>query len=279
MSLALAHRASKTSPASLGAWASACLRAELETYPKPGLVSHRDCGAHRDMDASLLRLSATTLEPFFADLAAAGAAHAEMDDLRRIGIAAEKAMLRATGGVNTHRGAIFGLGLLCAAAGLRQRLGLNGRLGDIVTQRWGRAIGAATPNAASNGAVAGRRFRVGGARAEAAAGFPSVYAIALPALRSAHRMAPDDAEAARVQTCLALIAQLDDTNLLHRGGAAGLAFAQDAATGFLAAGGIAAPDWLMRVAAIHADFVTRNLSPGGAADLLAMALFLEPLEA
>lgn len=278
MSLTLTRHAAKTAPAALGAWASACLRAELETYPKPGLVSHRDNGAHHDMNAPLLRLSATTLEPFFADLAAAGAANAEMDDLRQIGIAAEAAMLAATAGVNTHRGAIFGLGLLCAAAGLRQAQGVNLRLGDLVAHRWGKAIGAAPSYAVSNGAIAGRRFRVGGARAEAAAGFPSIYAIALPALRAGSRMAPDDAEAARVQTCMALIAQLNDTNLLHRGSAVGLAFAQDAATYFLAAGGISSPGWSMRAEAIHADFVARNLSPGGAADLLAMALFLNPLE-
>ncbi|MCB8877125.1 triphosphoribosyl-dephospho-CoA synthase MdcB [Acidisoma silvae] len=280
MSLTLAHPAFKTSSESLGAWASACLVAELETYPKPGLVSHRDQGAHHDMNAALLRLSARSLEPFFSHLAAAGAEDADLDQLRRIGIVAEQAMLRATGGVNTHRGAIFGLGLLCAAMGLRQaHSNITLRLGELVAFRWGMAIADAPANMASNGAIVARRFRVGGARAEAVAGFPSAYAIALPALRAGRRMAPENAEAERIQACMALIAQLDDTNLLHRGGATGLAFAQDAATGFLAAGGIAAPDWHRRAEAIHAAFVARNLSPGGTADLLAMALFLDPLEA
>src|SRR5262249_15290708 len=94
---------------------SALLR-ELAAWPKPGLVSHVDSGSHADMDAALLRASAETLRPFFAELARAGREGADMACLRIIGLRAEAAMLAVTGGVNTHRGAIFGLGLLCAAA-------------------------------------------------------------------------------------------------------------------------------------------------------------------
>ena len=97
--------------------ASAALVAELETWPKPGLVSHVDSGSHDDMDHTTFRRSTAAIRPFFASLAIAGAAGAEMERLRQIGRDAEDAMLAATGGVNTHRGAIFGLGLLCAAAG------------------------------------------------------------------------------------------------------------------------------------------------------------------
>jgi triphosphoribosyl-dephospho-CoA synthase len=70
-----------------------------------------------------------------------------------------------------------------------------------------------------------------------------------------------------------LIAAVDDTNLLHRGGEAGLAFAQHTARDFIARGGVGAPDWLARAEAAHRAFVARRLSPGGAADLLAMSLF------
>ena len=104
-------------PAQLGRLATECLHLELETYPTPGLVSPVDSGAHMDMNVALMRRSADALEPYFVELAAAGAAGAEMAELRCIGVAAEFAMLDATGGVNAHRGAIFGLGLLSAAAG------------------------------------------------------------------------------------------------------------------------------------------------------------------
>lgn len=263
----------------IGDLAAACLWREVETYPKPGLVSQVDSGAHRDMDAALLLRSADALRPFFADLAEAGAAGAEMNRLRVIGIDAEQAMLKVTGGVNTHRGAIFGLGLLCAAAGFRDTYHLKHPLGDIITERWGDSILSGPVPFRSHGAEAARRYGAGGARLEAAQGFPAIYGIGLPALRAARATMPADEEAARVQACMALIAAVDDTNLLHRGGAAGLAFAQSQAMTFMAAGGVTQPDWRPQAIAIHRAFMVRNLSPGGCADLLAMTIFVDRLEA
>ncbi|WP_234686007.1 triphosphoribosyl-dephospho-CoA synthase MdcB [Bradyrhizobium monzae] len=262
----------------LGHLASHCLKLEVETYPKPGLVSHVDNGAHRDMDAGLLCLSADTLTPFFRELAAAGAEGAGMNRLRAIGVAAERAMLAATCGVNTHRGAIFGLGLLCAAAGYRNAVGIRKSLGRLVSERWGEDILSGPVSLRSHGAVAARRYGAGGARAEAADGFPSVYDIALPALHAARKLAPQDEEAVRLQTCMRLITEVNDTNLLHRGGPEGLRFAQASASTFLAAGGVGSPGWRRRAADLHHAFVARNLSPGGSADLLAMTLFVIRLE-
>lgn len=263
----------------LGRLASLCLNLEVATFPKPGLVSHIDNGAHRDMDAILLCRSAHALRPFFQDLAVAGAAGAGMDRLRAIGIAAERTMLEVTCGVNTHRGAIFGLGLLCAAAGYRKAHGVRRPLGRLIAERWGEAIVAGPVCLRSHGAIAGRLYGAGGARAEAASGFPSVYDLALPALLAGRRLAPHDDEAARIQACMTLVATVTDTNLLHRGGAEGLRYAQDCASAFLALGGVGCPDWRARAFEIHQAFVARNLSPGGSADLLAMALFADRLEA
>jgi len=205
--------------------------------------------------------------------------------LRAIGLRAEAAMLTATGGINTHRGAIFGLGLLCAAAGTTTCFSddgtvyASGKLGVIVARRWGDEIRRGPIPLHSHGSTVLRRYGAGGARAEAAAGFPSLYDIGLPALRSGHVLAPeDDAGAAAVQACFALIAAVRDTNLLHRGGADGARYAAEAAAGFLSVGGVGAPDWRVRAATVHEGFVARHLSPGGCADLLAMTLFVDALE-
>jgi triphosphoribosyl-dephospho-CoA synthase len=262
----------------IGWLAADCLRREIWTYPKPGLVSHIDQGAHPDMDCALLEASAETLRPYFQQLADAGGGNAGMNVLRRIGVAAEAGMLRCTAGVNTHRGAIFGLGLLCAAAGLRHASGLEMSLGQIVTARWGADIAAGPRIQASHGTIVQQRYGAGGARAEAAGGFPALYAVALPALRQGRGLAPMDEQAARVHCCMALIASVDDTNLLHRGGPAGLAFAQASARRFLAAGGVGQPGWRAQAQAMHGTFIARNLSPGGCADLLGMALFLDAQE-
>jgi triphosphoribosyl-dephospho-CoA synthase len=260
----------------IAAQAEQCLRLEVETWPKPGLVSHVDSGSHDDMDVNTFRRSASALRPYFAKLAAAGAQGVSMAVLRRIGVRAECAMMAVTGGVNTHRGAIFGVGLLCAAAGAQAALQCQPHvdLGSLVTRHWGSDIGAGPRPVDSHGVVAAHRYGAGGARVEAALGFPSVYEIGVPALREAARVAPGDEEAMRVQACFALIAVVEDTNLLHRGGSEGLRFAQRTAQDFLKQGGIAHPQWRASARAAHSAFVARNLSPGGSADLLAMSLFV-----
>lgn len=274
----LAHQAG-ISTAWIMATAQECLRLEVDTWPKPGLVSHVDAGSHTDMTAATFYSSAAAIRPFLGALFEAGAADAGMPELRRIGMDAERAMLAATGGVNTHRGAIFGLGLLCAAAGARNA-GLasrQSRLGDVVRDRWGRDILMGPRPTDTHGAIVARKYGYSGAREQAALGFPSVYRLALPVLSDASLDAHDPSSI-RIQACFALIAATEDSNLLHRGGLEGLRFAQRSAQSFLDEGGIALPDWRERAAAIHRSFVQRRLSPGGAADLLAMSLFVRQLE-
>lgn len=263
----------------VGQLAEQCLRLEVETWPKPGLVSHVDNGSHADMDAMTFRRSAEALRPYFSEFVAAGAQAAPMTALRKIGLRAERAMLEATSGINTHRGAIFGLGLLCAAAGWRKVNpgGNTSSLGEVVARRWGNDILGGPRLTTSHGETAHRRYGAGGARQEAADGFPSIYGIGLRALEEARNDMDGDAEAARVQACFALIAAVEDTNLLHRGGIAGLRFAQQTTRAFLRRGGIGQMEWRRHAEAIHRAFVERLLSPGGAADLLAMSLFVSAL--
>jgi triphosphoribosyl-dephospho-CoA synthase len=266
--------------------AKAALLAELETWPKPGLVSHVDSGSHIDMDASTFRASAMAIAPFYDQLAVAGAAGSGMNTLREIGVEAERAMMAATCGVNTHRGAIFGLGLICAAAGAvwsgAAGAGLQWRanvLGATVRQRWGQAIIRGPIPLHSHGTNVLRLFGAGGARAQAAAGFPHAIEVGLPALRLGRMLAHDDPEAARVQSFFAILASIEDTNLLYRGGIDGLRYAQEAAAAFLGQGGVEQPNWREQAGAVHRAFVDRRLSPGGCADLLAITVLLDALEA
>jgi triphosphoribosyl-dephospho-CoA synthase len=252
---------------------------EVETWPKPGLVNPIDNGSHADMNAALLRRSARCLLPYFERLAVAGAHNARMSVLRQIGIAAEAAMLQATDGINTHRGAIFGLGLLCGAAGTLDTMHGQEELGTIVRRRWGSEIGAPTTRDTSHGAVVWRRYGVGGARREAIAGFPRLYEVAWSALRQGRQLADGDEVAARVQCLFALMAELEDTTLLHRGGAEGLLFARALATQFIELGGVGTDDWRERALHMHRLMVARHLSPGGSADLLAMTLFVDSVHA
>ncbi|MFA1671922.1 triphosphoribosyl-dephospho-CoA synthase MdcB [Rhizobium mongolense] len=263
-----------------GGMAADALLAELDTWPKPGLVSQLDNGSHDDMDYDTFLSSINVIRPFYAELAEAGGAGADMAELRRIGGLAEDAMLAATGGVNTHRGAIFALGLLCAAAGAAcaERFPLSAeRLARIVGERWGREIMRGPIPLNSHGSGALRRFGAGGARLEAAGSFPRARSIGLPALR-AGRVLTGDERVARVHAFFALLAVMEDTNLLHRGGIEGLRDARRAARDFLLIGGVGRADWLAHAMAVHRAFVARRLSPGGSADLLAVTVFLDRVE-
>jgi triphosphoribosyl-dephospho-CoA synthase len=271
---------SRRTLAGIATTAADCLLQELETWPKPGLVSHIDAGGHEDMDAGTFRDSIRAIAPFLHEMAQAGAGGCGMTRLRVIGLAAEEAMFAATHGVNTHRGAIFGLGLLCAAAGARAggRVDAASSLGAVVSDLWGTGILDGPILLHSHGNGVRRKFGARGARLEAALGFPSVYAVGLPTLRRISRAMPDDAEAVRVGTCFALIAVLEDTNLLHRGGMDGLRYARRIARSFIRAGGVHAPDWRARACMAHQGFIARRLSPGGSADLLALTLFVDALD-
>ena len=245
--------------------------------PKPGLVCPGDPGSHDDMDASTMLRSLFALRHGFVAMAHAGADGAAFERLQAIGIETERAMRRATGGVNTHRGAIFTLGLLVAAAARGDALGrppTAAMLQDTLREHWGRALRMRPVRESTHGLAMAVQFDAGGARREAADGFPGVFDLVLPALRAA-RLAGHDERPARLHALMTAIAALEDTNLLYRGGRAGLDDARRAAQAFLAAGGVARSDHVATLRDIGRRFVARRLSPGGSADLLAAALFVD----
>lgn len=257
------------------------LHAELMLYPKPGLVSPWDNGSHDDMDAALFMRSLFALRHYFVRITRAGADDAPFPVLRALGIEAERRMLVATRGVNTHRGAIFALGLLCAAAGYchAHRFALSPQtIRDILLHQWGDALAAHSMASDGNahGARVAAQHAVGGAREEAAKGFPSVFDVALPQL---HRTLFEGRAAteAQIDAFFALMAHMSDTNIYHRGGENGALQVRQSAQQFLSAGGTAHPDWQAHALACHRQFVQARLSPGGAADLFAATWFVHQL--
>lgn len=268
----------------IGLCAVRSLHAELDLYPKPGLVSPRDNGAHADMNAATFVRSLFALRHYFSDIAAAGMRGAAFDELRRLGMAAERRMLCATRGVNTHRGAIFCLGLIAEAAGRAAADG-HRHATDIAlrtaltTWRADLIIAPVASGAApSHGRLVAGRHGASGARGEAVAGFPGVFDVALPALRTALARGAE-ARAAQIHALFSLLACVADTNVLYRGGSDALQWLQRQAGDFLAAGSVFADGWLDRVEALHRACCDLHLSPGGSADLLGAAWFVHLLQA
>jgi triphosphoribosyl-dephospho-CoA synthase len=232
------------------------------------------------MDLGMLFSSAYALHPTFATLAnrAYGCAPSRRlrEELAAIGRRGERAMFAATGGVNTHRGAIWALGLLTAAAVMAPSdappediAALAGRVAAFPDRY--------APSEASHGSLVTRRYGVSGARGEARRGFPHVVGVALPVLRAA-REAGRPERLARLDALISLIANVDDTCLLHRGGRAALRDAQAGARAALAVGGNATVAGRRALRSLETVLLRHNASPGGSADLLAAALFLDALD-
>lgn len=254
---------------------------EVHTTPKPGLVDLRNNGSHTDMDVPRFTASAMALRPFFARCAGLGQETADLPPadafprLREAGIEAEKAMYAATGGVNTHKGAIYTLGILCAAAARLRHMGHPspepGEVLSLCAAIAGEAAVADLQNARADtaGLRLYREAGIRGIRGEMASGLPSVGELALPIFRAARADGRSKNDAG-VLTLLHLIVRVSDTNLHHRGGPEGAAFAANAAKGLLAEG--PTREW---IEALDDAFIARNLSPGGCADLLAATYFLD----
>ena len=263
----------------LGALALQALIAEAELTPKPGLVDRRGSGAHSDLSLDLMRQSARVLEPFFADMASAAEGRVPDRDLREelaaIGRDAERAMYKATEGANSHKGAIWILGLLVAAAA--QRDDLNAKEIAAAAGAIARLPDRACLNIVTHGDIVGNRYGVAGARGEACQGFPHVVRFGLPTLRK-KRKAGFREEVCRLDALLAIMSRLDDTCLLYRGGIEALNVAKAQARAVLLAGGYGSSQGRIEAGDLDRELSARQLSPGGSADLLAATIFLDAVE-
>ena len=239
----------------LGKMAENALLAEVHFTPKPGLVDEANNGAHRDMDVPLFERSAHALRPCFEEFVRLGLQGAAAAALQQAGVRAEQAMFAATGGVNTHKGAIYSGALLLHAAG---RLLSGEEEGDLCELAAQTAAAIPAPTGTHGAAV---RAQCGGIRTEAVSGYPTAQAV----LRQLRQSGPLDA-------LLLSMSRLDDSTLWHRGGAEGAQLVRSRAADILAA---PASEREARTRRLDAELIERNLSPGGSADLLAMAFFLE----
>ncbi len=241
----------------LAGLAAKALTEEVCLTPKPGLVDERNNGAHSDMDLPLFLRSIDVLTPYFRQITALSLSGADAAALQAAGLEAEAAMFRTTGGVNTHKGALFSFSVLLSSLGRCLRLG-----GDVF-DRSAALTAALLPPQGTNGSAVALRHQVGGARAEALAGFPTARQAAV--LLQTHDP---------LTALLWLMAHTEDTNLYHRGGAEGATFVKEQAAAILAA----PPEQRVTLTqALDDALIDRWLSPGGSADLLALALFLNDI--
>lgn len=267
--------------------ATQALQAELDTTPKPGLVDKDNNGAHRDMDYALMQRSIDTLHPYFVQLALLGCADAlpTHTSIRDIGIEAEKAMLSATNGVNTHKGALFSMGLAVVAAAHEERK-IAANEEQILKERNGgedvlvslqttiKALAASFPDTSGTHGSKAKLLSKGttaikGALDNAREGYEMLFAEWLPFY--IERRKEHDAYTPH-KTLLRIMCDLDDTNVIYRTDLATAEEVKQEARALL--------DSFSKAALKDMDrrYTARNISPGGAADMLSLTIFIGSIQ-
>lgn len=267
--------------------ATQALQAELDTTPKPGLVDKDNNGAHRDMDYALMQRSIDTLHPYFVQLALLGCTDAlpTHTSIRDIGIEAEKAMLSATNGVNTHKGALFSMGLAVVAAAHEERK-IAANEEQILKERNGgedvlvslqttiKALAASFPDTNGTHGSKAKLLSKGttaikGALDNAREGYEMLFAEWLPFY--IERRKERDAYTLH-KTLLRIMCDLDDTNIIYRTDLATAEEVKQEARALL--------DSFSKAALKDMDrrYTARNISPGGAADMLSLTIFIGSIQ-
>ena len=288
--------------------ATQALQAELDTTPKPGLVDKDNNGAHRDMDHALMQLSINTLHPYFVRLAFLGFADTLPSHtvIRDAGIEAEKAMLEATNGVNTHKGALFSMGLAVVAAAYEEKKAAANKeergkereeeyLSSL--QLTIKALAASFPDTSGTHGSKAKQLSNGtttikGALDNAREGYEKLFAEWLPFYNE--RRKSHDAHALH-KTLLRIMCDLDDTNVIYRTNVVTAEEVKQEARALLASfeEAYAAEDKEKCASAIEEKcasaelialkdmdrrYTERNISPGGAADMLSLTVFIGSIQ-
>ncbi len=259
---------------------------EVNISPKPGLVDRFNTGSHKDMDIFTFIESALALEGYFYDCCHITMENKDLDFhelfklLKKRGMVADKEMFSATDGVNTHKGAIFSLGLMSSAAAMANARDNDfsfvkicqyaGMLSESIIKR---DLDESKAREMTHGRQIYNKYHIRGIRGEAEAGFPTIRDHSYPYLLNLIKdgMSLNDAS---VNVLMKIIMNTEDTNLISRGGLDGLEFAKFSADNFLRTGGMSSEEGLKEAKKMDRAFIKRNLSPGGSADLLAVTLML-----
>lgn len=274
---------------SIGEKAWQALLEEVYTTPKPGLVDLYSCGAHNDMDVSTFEKSAGALYPYFIQMAVLGyelrvSPEELFQKIREVGMHAERAMYRATDGVNTHKGLLFTLGIFCAAAGRCVReegkvtekilFDMEHRMVAPILAKEFRRIEKKEPE--SHGEKNLKMYGTAGIRGEAMNGYPAIRDIALPVLRQGISE-KKEWNLVKLQTLFHLMSEVEDSNIISRQNPQILCQVHTEAKIFLKQGGAYAKDAIEKLQIMDQDYICRNISAGGCADLLAATIFIELL--
>ncbi|MHC1609132.1 MAG: triphosphoribosyl-dephospho-CoA synthase CitG [Candidatus Methanofastidiosia archaeon] len=276
----------------LGELATRSILLEASCHPKPGLVTPFSCGTHQDMDYTLFLKSSSVLSQGFYDIAHfsydyEGTLKDMLPCIRTRGLEVEKRMFEVTNGVNTQKGLIFLFYLILSSSAhlLRQgelipKIVANGVANiteGIVEKELGNLVKEKETNNLTKGEQLFLEYDITGIRGEVERGLPSVMEHGLPTLKETYEKS-GDLNDALLQTLLSLMAVVEDTNIIFRGGIELFKQAQAKAREILRLGGTQSQEGREKITKLEKSFIKYNISPGGSADLLSATLFMYYIE-
>lgn len=277
------------------------LQEELDLTPKPGLVDQHDNGAHTDMDYELMKKSIHALRPYFDELALLGwnADKPYVYDVQTIGLRALNDMFATTKGVNTHKGALFSLGL--AVVGGAYLMRRKGKVEANELQQFMMEMARQFPDSkGTHGSEVTEKYHIDGVLAIARKGYPDLFDKWLPFLKneelrikneelanSVGSLSNDSSSIVLHATLLYIMSMLDDTNVYYRRGEEGARMVKEEAGRLLnQACGIkdgesfsanSSQQTNSSLEKMNKCFIAENISPGGSADMLALTLLVYSL--
>jgi triphosphoribosyl-dephospho-CoA synthase len=267
---------------------------EVSTTPKPGLVDRDNSGAHKDMDFFTFMASGSALYKGLYDCAMEGLLFEDkdstklLDTIRKPGIECERAMFDATNGVNTHKGIIFSMGIICAVVGkLYKELGIKKFGIEDICEEVKRVTsglsqkdfkGIEHKEVLTHGERLYKDYGFKGIRGEVENGFSSIQKNAVRVLRDWKDNKQLSMNDLFLDILLNIMADSEDTNVVSRGGIDSLKYVRKRSLEFVLEGGMQQNDAVFKLQSMNRDFIERNISPGGSADLLAVTIFLGMLE-
>lgn len=267
---------------------------EVSTTPKPGLVDQHNTGAHRDMDFFTFMASSSALYSGLYECVLKGISFNDSDStklmgmLRIPGIKCEESMFKATNGVNTHKGIIFSLGILCGAVGKlyreygKENFSIEKVCNEVKSITKDLTVkefkGINSKSNLTHGEGLFKEYGYKGIRGEVEGGFKTVQKQAVPIIREWAEKKQLSINDLFLQILMSIMTKSEDTNVVIRGGIESLTYVKNISKEFIESGGIYQVGARKKLEIMNIKFVEKNISPGGSADLLAVSIFLGFIE-
>lgn len=266
----------------LAEFASRAMMYEVSCYPSPGLVSPVSNGAHKDMDYHTFLKSIAVLNKYMYDFAIVGSREDNLEEIftkiRKIGIRAEEDMFEVTEGVNTHKGMIFLMGITVSilAYAIKYKFTFD-KIQDLIKKMCKGItnelkIAESKPKEErTHGENLYVKYKFLGIRGEVEKGIPLAFEIGLSAYENAKDLTVNDR---LVQTLITIMSKCEDSTILHRNNLECLELVQNISKSLLERGGVYNEEVIEEIYKLNDIFISKNISPGGSADILAITVLL-----